>query len=142
MSHWINSSSQVIGVGSGMATIVDLDIAVIQGNQTIQTGGIHTYSYVLNLTKPSGEIGPTLVVGTLGVQPSGEALEIKFATISRTEIDTGSKEMFGHTGEIPLAQNDTIKLIVWAEQGFPDVLIATSTRTCSLALRRVLGQGT
>ncbi|WP_297653670.1 hypothetical protein [Hydrogenophaga sp.] len=140
MSSWSNSTAQFLGLGSGKFTVVNFDQVVVPGNNPLVQGGNHTFSYHLNLVKPSGEVGPSKVTAVLAVNGQQE-----IHTRSFVELDTGMKGFVSNTGELrQLNVGDLIEIRVHVddedESGAPS--IRTSPNRCTLTLRRVTGQGT
>lgn len=140
MSHWTNLGPHFLGTGSGQAAFINFNIPIIGGNQTITTGGIHQYSYSVNLFKPSGESGPTRVAGGLFVTTNG-LLDFKLTSISKAEIDGGAREMLGSAGEVLLAVGDVVSIGVWADEAEPGLIVVSPLQS-TLTLRRVTGLGT
>jgi hypothetical protein len=139
MSSWSNSKGQIIGAGSGTFTTVNFNEVVLPGNNPLVQGGNHTYSYHINLLKPSGEVGPTSVTAVLAVNGIPRAY-----TRSFVELDTGMKGFLSNTGELrQLSIGDTISVRVHVDDdGSGSQLIALIPHRCTLTLRRVIGQGT
>ena len=140
MSSWSNSTSQQIGVGSGMFTVVNFDQVVVPGSNPLSVAGNFTYSYHVYLVQSSGTFGPTNTTAVLVVNN-----EVQMHTRTFLEIDTGSKGALSHTGELrQLSIGDLITVRIHTnEEHTVDIpLMKTSPNRCTLTLRKVAGAGT
>lgn len=112
MGHWTNSKQQVLSAASGVVTRVNFDQEIIAGSQTVVQDGVYDYSYHLNLAKPSGEIGPSRVVGVLDIKRAGGSIDLIRESRSFADIDTGTEEFLAHMGQTPLSVGDEVRVRV------------------------------
>lgn len=138
MSCFKNGVSQTVST-SGAVTI-DFPNVVVPGNNPVTNGGNYTYSYHINLFKPSGESGPTPVTAVLALNGVNQEESRSFC-----EIDTGAKESLVHTGELrQLRAGDLLEVRVRTDPDAiidPNLQIQTSPQRCTLTWRLVTGPG-
>jgi len=111
MGHWTNSTQQTLSAASGEVTIVDFDTELIPGSQVALQDGVYDYAYHVNLIKPTGEIGPSRVKGTIGIKRAGKpGVDRPFETIDFIAIDSGEEASLAHAGQVPMSAGDEIQV--------------------------------